>query len=330
MLIRMFQRLKLTVEYNGEAFGGVSMQSKKSRGVLMPLAEVLQRAFDRFVGEGNAVQLYCSSRTDKGVHAIANVFHVDLRGRTADSRTIDPRSVGGAVNSYLRANEHQALLVSVEAVPSEFHCRFHCVGRTYLYRIICPQEGYGLLFPLSSNKPSEPSDTWTVGGNIGLLSEKEWSWHNPFNLDVTKMIEGAQLLSGTHDFSSFRGKDCAMKSAVRNIEQFEVVATDLDPYAGRHPLRLITITLRARSFLNRQVRNMVGALCSLGNGELTLDELRIILESRDRSRAPLSAPPQGLFLKEVHYPPMDEILEWDGRHKAMLAEGQTIDSEEET
>jgi len=105
------------------------------------------------------------------------------------------------------------------------------------------------------------------------------------------MQRAANFLVGTHDFSSFQASGSAMGGPVRHVHAIRV----------RRQGGLVTITLEANAFLYMMVRNIVGTLIPVGRGDLTPEEVRRILEARDRSQAGPTAPPHGLCLVKVKY-----------------------------
>jgi tRNA pseudouridine38-40 synthase len=105
------------------------------------------------------------------------------------------------------------------------------------------------------------------------------------------MHEGAQLLIGRHDFSTFRDSECQAENPVRTLDRLDVsrVGEEIHIYAS------------ARAFLHRQVRSMVGSLEHVGSGKWTPADLRAALDSKDRARCGQVAPAAGLYLIKVDY-----------------------------
>jgi tRNA pseudouridine38-40 synthase len=106
------------------------------------------------------------------------------------------------------------------------------------------------------------------------------------------MLEGAQLLLGKHDFTSFRDSECQAKTPVKTLDLLAVTR------AGDE----VQIEARARSFLHHQVRNMVGSLKLVGAGKWRAQRIGEALAARDRRAGGPTAPPEGLYLVEVIYP----------------------------
>lgn len=175
-----------------------------------------------------------------------------------------PDTVRDALNAHLRP---QAVAVlAAERVDDGFHARFDAVERRYLYRIL--------------NRRSPPTlETGRV-------------WHVSRPLDAAAMHEAAQVLVGRHDFSTFRDAQCQAASPVKSLDVLDV----------RREGDLVLVEARARSFLHRQVRSMVGSLSHVGEGRWTAVDLRGVLEARDRAACGVIAPACGLYLAGVAYP----------------------------
>ncbi len=174
-------RYKLTIEYDGT--GLVGWQRQKSG---LSVQAILEDAVERFCGE--AVTVYGAGRTDAGVHALAQVAHLDL------SRPADPEEIRGALNHHVKP--HAVSVLAVEPAPDGFHARISARGRHYRYRIL--------------NRRPPPA------------LERNRVWHVGVRLDVEAMREGARHLLGTHDFTTFRDSLCQAKSPVKTLDRLEV------------------------------------------------------------------------------------------------------------
>ncbi len=118
------------------------------------------------------------------------------------------------------------------------------------------------------------------------------AWQHYLRLDVPAMRDAARHLVGRHDFAAFQASDCACAHAVREVRRLEVVGEG----GGR-----IEVVIEATAFVKHMVRNIVGTLVEVGLGKRAPGSMPALLESRDRTRAGPTAPPQGLFLEEVFY-----------------------------
>lgn len=243
-------RWKLVLEYDGRPFVGWQRQENGPS-----VQQALEEAVQRLTGETAVV--HASGRTDAGVHALAQVAHVDLeKPFTADK-------LRDALNFHLRPAP-VAVLLAV-AVDAEFHARFACTGRAYVYRI--------------------------VNRRAPLTLDAGRAWHVQRPLDADAMQAAAVVLIGRHDFSTFRAALCQAKSPVKTLDRLEV----------RHEGEEIRVFAAARSFLHHQVRNMVGTLELVGAGKWSVDHVRAALEACDRARGGPTAPPDGLYFLEARY-----------------------------
>jgi len=154
----------------------------------------------------------------------------------------------------------------MEEVAGEFHAQHDVKSKVYVYKI-CNQR----LRPV-------------LGRN--------YFWHIRFPLDLERMKKAAQFLIGTHDFSCFCATGTHVKDRVRTITDIEIKTCDDG---------LIEIKVEAQGFLKYMVRNIIGTLVEVGRGKRKPEEMKPIIESRNRNIAGVTAPACGLFLKEVKY-----------------------------
>lgn len=246
-------RYKLIVEYDGTAYVGWQWQSN-GRAV----QQAVEEAIAACVGE--PVRVQCAGRTDAGVHATHQVIHADLAREWRSDRLRD------AVNAHLKMQQDAVAIAAADAVDEAFDARHSAVRRHYLYRIL--------------NRRPQPA------------LDRNRVWHVPRRLDADAMHAGAQLLLGSHDFTTFRAADCQAASPVRTLERLDVERIGDE----------IRIFASARSFLHHQVRSMAGSLELVGAGKWTPADLRAALDARERSSCGPMAPAAGLYLIGVDYP----------------------------
>lgn len=206
---------------------------------------------------GETVATFVAGRTDAGVHARGQVVHFDMAKELPADRLRD------GLNFHLLGEAVKVLDAAI--APADFNARLSATARTYLYRIL--------------NRRPPPA------------LEAGFVWHVPVPLDAAAMQAAAQLLIGTHDFSSFRAADCQAKSPVKTLAHLAVTRMADE----------IRITAQARSFLHHQVRNMVGSLKLVGEGKWSPADLQAALAARDRRRGGPTAPAEGLTLMRVDY-----------------------------
>ena len=248
-------RYALTIEFDGTPFYGLQRQKDGPS-----VQQSIEEAIGKVVGE--PVVLHSAGRTDTGVHAIAMRSHVDI------AKEMDPFRLSEAINAHLRPDP--VAITHCEAVSEDWHARFSCTGRSYVYRI------------LNRRAP--------------LTLMKDRVWQVVPDLDAQAMHRAAQALVGRHDFTTFRSVQCQAKDPVKTLDRLDVEACDTE--FGRE----ILIHAAARSFLHHQVRSMVGCLKLVGQG--TWEEARMAqaLAACDRSQLGLNAPPQGLYFVAATYP----------------------------
>ena len=242
----------LLIEYDGAGFHGWQRQDG-----LITVQSVLEGALARLVG-GAPVASFVAGRTDAGVHAAGQVAMASLPDR------FDARCVRDALNFHMKP--HAVCVLQAVPAPDGWNPRFAAVRRTYVYRIL--------------NRRARPALS------LGRV------WHVPAPLDVATMRDGAALLLGQHDFTSFRAAACQAKSPIKTLDLL-AVTRDGD---------VVEIRAEARSFLHHQVRNMVGTLRLVGEGVWPPARVGAALAARDRAAAGPTAPPDGLSLIRVAYP----------------------------
>ena len=244
-------RWRLTIEYDGGPFMGWQRQDHGPS-----VQQTLEEALLRMTGE-DAV-FTAAGRTDAGVHALAMPAHVDVM------KSLTPHRLREGLNALVRPRPVSVL--DVVQVADDWHARFSCVGRRYLYRIL--------------NRRAPPA---LDAGKV---------WHVAVPLDVDAMTEGARHLIGRHDFTTFRSVHCQSDSPVKTLDRLEVTREGDE----------IHVEAAARSFLHHQVRSMVGCLGLVGRGQWSPDDMRKALDTRDRTALGLNAPPHGLYFVEAIYP----------------------------
>jgi tRNA pseudouridine38-40 synthase len=247
-------RWRLTIEYDGGPFMGWQRQDHGPS-----VQQTLEEALARMTGEQAAFT--AAGRTDAGVHALAMAAHVDV------TKSLTAHRLREGLNALVRP--HPVSILEVAEVAGDWHARFSCVGRRYLYRIL--------------NRRAPPA---LDGGKV---------WHIAVPLDVEAMQAGAAHLIGRHDFTTFRSAQCQSDSPVKTLDSLDVARVGDE----------LHVTAAARSFLHHQVRSMVGCLALVGRGQWTPADMATALAARDRAALGLNAPPHGLYFREAVYPPQD-------------------------
>lgn len=179
------------------------------------------------------------------------------------SKNKDEKEVLRALNHYLR--DKKISIISCKKTDNNFHARFSAKSRSYKYIIL--------------NRESPPS------------IEKHLVWHIYKDLDIAAMIDASKYFLGTHDFTSFRASECQAHSPIKTINKIEIKKIN----------DKIEIDISAKSFLHHMVRNIVGTLVLVGNKKIEASDIKLILESKDRSSAGATAPACGLYFMNVEY-----------------------------
>ena len=244
-------RWKLILEWDGSPFMGWQRQD---HGPSVQAA--LERAARAMTHE--EVTAHAAGRTDAGVHALGMAAHIDVE------KSLTAHRLREGLNALLRPDP--VAVLSAEPVADDWHARFSCIGRRYLYRI--------------------------ANRRAPLTLERGRAWRIGLKLDVQAMQEAAAMLVGRHDFTTFRSVHCQSDTPVKTLDRLTVER------AGGE----IHVHAEARSFLHHQVRSMVGCLALVGQGQWRAEQMREALEARDRSALGLNAPALGLYFVEARYP----------------------------
>ncbi len=225
--------------------------------------------------DGPSVQQYLEDILDKinGEHTEiisagrtdAGVHALKQTAHIDINHQMEPWKIREAFNGNLLAQDAPITVLDVTPVPETFHARFSAKKRSYIYRI------------LNRRAPS------------ALLKKRVWWIPTPLNIE--KMRKGAKYLIGHHDFTSFRAAACQAKSPIKTLDKIEINQNGDE----------IIFYVEARSFLHHQVRNIVGTLKLVGSGKIQPEDIKTILEAKDRKKAGPTAPAEGLYLYSVEY-----------------------------
>lgn len=258
-------RYRLEVEYDGAPFVGWQRQHNgiSVQGVIEQAGAALTQQPAPCVGAG---------RTDAGVHALCMTAHIDLQ------KEFSGDTVRDGLNAHLRA--HPVSIINASPVADDWHARFSCHRRYYLYRVL--------------NRRAPPA-----------LDAKR-VWLVPGALDERLMNMAAQQLIGKHDFTTFRSAHCQSSSPVKTLEHLSV-DRDADEVHFR---------LHAPSFLHNQVRSFVGTLIQVGLGRWQPEEVSNALKATDRARCGPVAPASGLYFVKADYPDASLSISASPGHQA--------------
>ena len=244
-------RFAFTIEYDGRPFMGWQRQDHGPS-----VQEAMERAIHAITGEDAVV--HAAGRTDAGVHALAMRAHADIETAIPAFRLKE------GINAKLRPDP--VAVLACEEVDEDWHARFSCTGRSYVYRI--------------------------VNRRAPLTFEAGLAWRVVPELDAAAMHAAAQVLVGQHDFTTFRSAHCQSASPLKTLDRLNVMQKG----------ERIEVHAAARSFLHHQVRSMVGCLKLVGEGKWSVADMRDALKAADRAALGYNAPPDGLYFVNASYP----------------------------
>ncbi len=192
---------------------------------------------------------------------------VHAREQTAHFKTkhkiIDKNIFINSTNFFL--SKYSVSILNVKKKRNEFHARHSARERIYKYFII--------------------------NRHASLVLEKNKAWHVKKKLDVKIMKKGMDILKGTHNFSTFRASSCQAKSPIKTMN-------DATIKKNKHS---IVLTFQSKSFLQQQVRSMVGSLKYLGEGKWNLKDFKKAFLAKKRKMCAPPAPAHGLYLTKIRY-----------------------------
>jgi tRNA pseudouridine38-40 synthase len=258
------RRLRLTIAYDGRPWQGWQSQASG-----LTVQDQIESAFAKLVGAKTGVQ--GSGRTDTGVHALAQVAHVDVPA--------DAHLQGEAWLSALNAHLPRSIRVlSCEelGVGHSFHARFDAVGKVYEYRIRCGP----------------------------VMSPFEWglAWHVWGPLDRDALQESLPLLLGTHNFARLSANRGGLSEEERREDEHALTRT-IQRAQMFEEGGLLRLEFEGDGFLYKMVRIMVGSLMHIARGKARPDWLRDLAENPAGEKSHHCAPPDGLYLVRVKYGP---------------------------
>lgn len=244
------RNLKITISYDGKELHGWQIQ-KNAITVQQRFQEAVQSVL------GYIPDIKGCSRTDTGVHANMYVISMKTDHKIACER------LKSALNRYLPLS---IVVLSVCEVNEDFHARYSCKGKRYVYKIL--------------NR--EVRNPFTEG----------YALHHRYEIDVEMLNVAAQAYVGTHDFTSFCTLDKREKGDfTRTVKSFSVYREG----------DFVYMTVEADGFLYNMVRIMVGTLLKIQQGKLKPDSIPQIIKAENRKEAGPTAPACGLYLDEVFY-----------------------------
>lgn len=252
---------KITIQYKGTHYQGFQVQNNGQT-----IQGQLNKALS-VLAKSEDVKTIGSGRTDAGVHALGQVVRVEI------PLDIPEEGLMKGLNAHL---PWDIRIQKVEKCSEDFHPIFHAESKEYNY-VFCLGESQS---PFS----------------------KELMTQFPKDLDIELMNQAAKLFCGTHDFINYQCTGTDVASTVRRIDYCEVVTCSSTSHWRHFEGEYYVLKIKGNGFLKQMVRLIMGALVAVGRKRVTLDEVKESLIGNPlQNRLGPTAPPQGLYLVEVHY-----------------------------
>ena len=244
----------------GVSYLGTSYEGWQSQLSRNTVQDKLEDALGQFAAQ--PVSTVCAGRTDAGVHGLMQVVHLDTELDREDFSWVR------GTNRFLPCD---IAVQWAKRVPREFHSRASATARRYAYVLL--------------ESPVRPS---VDAGRVGWVFRA---------LDIEAMRQAAQILVGTHDFTSFRASECQARSPVKTLTRVDV--TQRGAYWR--------VDFEADAFLHHMIRNIMGCLMRIGQGLHPPEWMRDVMEARSRDAAAPTFSPDGLYFLGPVYDPQWEL-----------------------
>jgi len=205
---------------------------------------------------GEKIEIIGSGRTDAGTHA---------RGQVANFKTESKMSLEEMLEFFHQYLPQDIVVKELKEMPERFHARYNAKSKQYSYYV------------------------WNH--NIPSAFYKNYSSYVPEKLDMDKIVQACEKLTGTHDFLGFSALKKTKKSTTRTLTELTV----------HQKGELVQFTFVGDGFLYKMVRIIMGTLLEIGMGKMSVDDIDRIFETGIRSQAGETVPAQGLFLDKVFY-----------------------------
>jgi tRNA pseudouridine38-40 synthase len=274
------RNIKLTLQYDGTNYNGWQVQKTEDRGQksedrsqnaearkqkIITIQGILQEAIKKITGED--AKVIGAGRTDAGVHAIEQV--ASFKTSSGLSADVIKRALNANLPDDIR-------IVDACDAGCSFHPRYDAKSKTYIY----------------------------VVSNSHIISPflYRYAWKIPHKLNFEEMKHASEFLKGRHDFTVFRASGCSAKNPVRTVFNISMERFDAIHFMDiLLPGNFLKVSIEADAFLRHMVRNIVGTIIEIGKGKMESEEIREIINSKDRRIAGPTAPASGLFLERIKY-----------------------------
>ncbi|MEW6740550.1 MAG: tRNA pseudouridine(38-40) synthase TruA [Nitrospirota bacterium] len=271
------RNIKLTLQYDGTNYNGWQIQPAEIADCRLQIADckkqksiitiqgVVQEAIKKITGED--AKVIGAGRTDAGVHAIGQV--ASFKTSSGLSSDVIKRALNANLPDDIR------ILDAFDA-ETDFHPRYDAKSKIYVYVI----------------------------SNSTVISPflYRYAWRVPHKLHFEDMCNAIEFIRGRHDFSAFRASGCSAKNPVRTVFNIAMERFDAIHFMDiLFPGNFLKVCIEADAFLRHMVRNIVGTIIEIGKGKTKSEEIREIINSKDRRLAGPTAPARGLFLEKINY-----------------------------
>lgn len=244
------RNLLVEISYNGSNYHGYQVQANA-----ITITEVLQDTIEKLLKKREAI-VGCS-RTDSRVHANSYFFNMKTESLIPNSRFVY------ILNNALPPD---IVVLSCKDVDLDFHARYNCIGKEYIYKI------------------------WNNPQKNPFLSDL--ALHHKNKIDEEMLNKAAQAFVGTHDFTSFCSKGFKPGTSMVKTVHYINVYREGD---------MVYVKIRANAFLYNMVRIIVGTLLYVNDKKFSPNQIYDIINAKDRTKAGKTAPPQGLYLNTIYY-----------------------------
>lgn len=241
-------RYFIEVMYKGTNYSGLQTQTNATT-----IQSVIENAFQKILRQ--TIHLTGSSRTDAGVHALQNFFHIDTDDKFPIQKIYN-------INAILPTD---IVVKSIYAVPPQTHCRFNALSREYKYFIATQKNPF----------------------------IQDRSHYYPYKIDITLLQQAATIIQTQNNFIAFSKKHTQVNNFICTIQKSQWGTTQYG----------YTYNIQANRFLRGMVRSIVATMLHVGRRSLTIQNFKNIFQQNEHQWVDFSAPPQGLFLVKVDYPP---------------------------
>ncbi len=230
---------------------------------VQPDKKTIQSEIERVLSQilQQKIKVHSCGRTDSGVHASRH--YISFVANT----DLKPEKIMKGMNALL---DEKIKVKEISVVDKDFHVRFDVARKIYRYLIS------------NFNSPFLINRAWFI----------------PEKLSITRMKKAASFIVGTHDFSCFQASGSSVKNTVRTIDYIKIKR---EYFCFDPEIRLIFIEVCGDGFLYKMVRNIAGTLVDAGRGKIEPEQVKKIIDSKDRKLASATAPAWGLYLKDVIY-----------------------------